>query len=127
MTISEATIHRLTDRLDSGDDSPLTDDERSLLRAALNQLAADEQMIARQQRLLRLHGESADRIDAIAHEALTSLNDRLTDPPPAVERDFQAAQAAREQLLREMTEANSARATLGAALTFAKRVAEAVR
>jgi len=58
---------------------------------------------------------------------VNALNERLSGPAAAADHDFQATQAAREQLLKEINEANSARAVFGAALSFTRRLTEAIR
>ncbi len=121
MTIDTQTIDRLTARLTSADDpSPLTEEERSLLSAALTQLAASQAIIAGQDRLLQLHGEMKSQIDSIAQSALSSLSTQLQGPSPLDAYDADAAQAARRQLLAEIESANTSRASLAAVFRFVR-------
>lgn len=122
MPIDTDTIDRLTDRLTTPDPSPLTDDERALLVAALAELAAAHAVIATQERLLMLHGELRSRLRSITGEALAQVRDRLDETAALAGYDADAADAARRALLAEIESANSTRATLAATLGFAARL-----
>lgn len=122
MPIDQAAIDRLADRLTGDDPAPLSPDEKELLSASLAELAAAHTVIAKQSRLLRLHGELDERIAAIARDALGAVRDHLDAPGPLAGFDASAADAARRTLLTQIESANTTRATLGATLGFVARL-----
>jgi|GEM_PF-3489984 len=112
----------LATRLTTSDQAPLTTSEKSLLSAALVQLAASQSALAKQSRLLQLHGERRTRINVIAADALNDLQSHLDAPAAVDQYDFDAADAARATLLAEIESANTTRATLAASLGFVRRL-----
>lgn len=98
----------------------LLSDEGQLVSAALLELIASQTVIAKQTRLLQLHGELRSRIDTIAKDAIELVTNRLDTPNPVQAYDFESAEAARRELLASTESANTTRATLAAALRFVK-------
>jgi len=122
MPFDPETIDRLTDRLTGAPAEPLSADERDLLVAALTDLAAAHAVIAKQTRLLLLHGELRSRLTSITAEALGSVRDRLDSPGALTGYDEVGADRARRELLAGIESATTTRATLAATLGFVARV-----
>lgn len=122
MNIDHAALDSLAARLTSDDETPLTAEDRALLRDALMHLAASQDIIARQSRLLQLHGELQSRIDDLAQAAISGLRSRLDTPNPLGDFDFSGADEARRELLAAVDGANTTRATLAATLAFVRRL-----
>ncbi|MCB9837969.1 MAG: hypothetical protein H6813_01390 [Phycisphaeraceae bacterium] len=120
MTIDAATIETLAGRLTKDEPKPLTPDERRLLVAALETLAADQGVIVRLQRLLVAKGESLERIDALTTSALAGVRARLNQPSPDEGFDYAAADLARQSLAGAVNNAKSGRAAITAALQFVR-------
>lgn len=112
------TIAQLTDLLASGADRPLTDAERDLIRAALTELAAAHDTIARQRALLASYDHDIQAIDAADRAALDRLRDLAAAPVPGSNYDFAHAEEARNALLRAVREASTGGAILNAVLRF---------
>lgn len=123
MTIDQADIGTLTDKLASPTPSPLTEGERTLLVAALGHLAADQAVIERQRRLLAVHDESGERLDAILAASLGAVAQAARGAAPADGFDFEAAAAARRDLAEAIEDARSARQVIAASLAFARDIA----
>lgn len=118
------TIDQLVSLLDGGADRPLTEPERTLLRAALAELAGAQALIARQSALLASYEHDARAIGVATSEALSHMRRLMSPPGPAASYDFGAAEAARTELLRRLDDAAQGRDILDAVLRF---VAPAVR
>ncbi len=122
MKLNHDKLNTLAAQLTSENTNPLSHHDRELLAAALLQLAASQDTIARQSRLLQLHGELRSRIHEIANSALISMQVRLDTPNSLSSFDFEGAEAARTQLLASIESANTTRATLAATLAFVRRL-----
>jgi|GEM_PF-5667085 len=120
MSIDATTIDTLTAQLSGGDARPLTDDQRTLLVAALETLGADQSVIVKLQRLLTARGESLERIDAITTGALATARARVNQPSPDLNFDYAAADLARQSLAGAVQEAKSGKSTVAAALQFVR-------
>jgi hypothetical protein len=120
---TDADLERLLEKLERETPS-LAPRDVELLTRALRSLAADQLALARLQRLLALHGESAARLDAIladANAALARREDAAFTPA-----DAQAGAAAREALARRVDAARTGRDVILAALAFARDLAPAL-
>lgn len=122
MNMDVTAIDALARRLTSDDPSPLSNDERRLLATALAELAASQEVIAKQTRLLQLHGEFRGRINAITADAIAGVASHLDTSNLLETYDFDRAEAARRDLLASIDNANTTRATLAATLTFVRRL-----
>ena len=120
MSINASAIDTLTDRLIEGADTPLSEDERTLLIAALETIGADQAVIVKLQRLLTARGESLERIDTITNAALTSARARLNQPAADLDYDYAAADLARQSLAGAVQDAKSGKAAISAALQFVR-------
>lgn len=125
MTIETQSLESLTEKLadPTSAQTPLSLQERSLLVAALGQLAADQAVIERQRRLLSLHDASGERLDALLARSLGAVGEALGRPMHTDGFDFQAAAEARGQLADAVADARSARQVVAAALAFARDMA----
>lgn len=105
------------------DPSSLTHPETALLAAALRTLASSQVAILRLERLLAIHGESGERLDAILSGAAATLDTREGSPAPGAGFDPALASKARSDLARRVEDARTGREVLLAALVFARDLA----
>jgi len=119
LALADADLDALLTRLESNNE-PLTPRDVELVARALRALAADQLLILRMQRLLALHGESAERLDAILLDAHAALDRRADSGPPAEGFDPHAADVARAALAQRVDDARTGRDVILAALAFAR-------
>lgn len=122
MTIDQSAIDALVAKLAPDGNAELTAEDRVILTGAILELAACQDIIARQTRLLQLHGELRSRLSAIAQDAIDGVQSRLDTSNPLTAYDFESAEAARRDLLAAVEYANTTRATLAATLAFVRRL-----
>lgn len=122
---TDADLETILNKLE-GDTPALTPREVELLSRALRALAADQLMILRMQRLLALHGESAQRLDTLYLDANTALERRADASVSREPFDHDAAASARVALARRVDDARTGRDVILAALAFARDIAPTV-
>lgn len=115
--IPENMIETLVLKLTAEVPPVLSSAERSLLSAAMYELAHARVVCARQARLLESMGQDLDEIDRLAHRAVSAAGE-VSARDPASGYDADAARLAREELLRRIERAESGEAILEAVLRF---------
>lgn len=98
----------------------LTDADRAAVADALRQLAVDQSLILRQERLLALSAEHAERVRALAEGAVHLARRHAATAPPDENYDYAAARKAREDLAELVCASTTADAVVAGALRLAR-------
>jgi len=126
MPIDTEILQSLADRLSQPGAFTIRDEERSVLAAALMELARAHSVIARQEQFLALDDQSREEIERISRDAIAAVAPAASEDP-ARAFDFDAAQAARDRLLGAIEDASTGRGVIAAALSFARDIAIIVK
>ncbi len=123
MTVDAKTIDSLAAWLLADAPTGVDETRRTLLVAALRELAITSALAARQALLLASYDQDAAGLDRTLRRALDQADAAAGKASPADGYDFAAAEAARKELVRRVESAASIREIIDAGLSVAAHAA----
>lgn len=123
MTIDAKTIESLADWLLADAPAGVDETRRSLLVAALRELAITSALAARQALLLASYDQDVAELERTLRRAVDQADSTGGKASPADGYDFAAAEAARKELVRRVESAASIREIIDAGLGVAAHAA----